>query len=95
MFEPSVKIIICAAACLYWLVNIRMSPLLHPVADIVQVHRTEGGSAGFGANAEITHQTEDCCHPAGQTGPQGSGGPNNAAAQTRSETAGDVDYPEQ
>lgn len=41
MYEPSVKIISLAAACLYWLVNIKMSPpLFHPVADIVQVHRT-------------------------------------------------------
>lgn len=90
--RPSVKIISPAAANLFSLVNIEIPPLLRPVADAVQVHRTEGGSAGPGAAADITHQTEDRRHSAGQAGPQGPGGAHSAAAQTGSETAGDLGF---
>lgn len=86
---PPAKTISPAAANLFALVNIKIPPLLIPVADIVQVHRTEGGSAGAGAAADITHQAEDSRHSAGQAGPQRPGGAHPAAAQTGGQTAGD------
>lgn len=84
-FEPSVKIISPAATRSCSLININISPPpSHPVADAVQVHRAEGESAGPGATADITHQTEDRCHPAGQAGPEGPGGAHGASSQTGS-----------
>lgn len=52
------------------------------VADSVQVHRTEGESAGPGAAAVITYQAKNCRYPAGQAGSQGPGGAHCASAQT-------------
>lgn len=59
-----------------------------PVADAVQVHRTEGGVARGGAAADIAHQAEDGRHSVGQAGPQRPGGADVAAEQARSQTAG-------
>lgn len=67
----------------------RRSPFLsRPVADVVQVHRTEGGPAGAGPTAAVTHQTQDCCQSTRQAGAQGPGGGHGVAAETGGEAAG-------
>lgn len=51
-----------------------------PVADVVQVHRAKRGSAGAGAAADVTHQTQDRCQSTRQAGAQGPGGGHRVAA---------------
>lgn len=67
----------------------RRSPFLScPVADVVQVHRAEGGPARAGPAAAVTHQTQDCCQSTRQAGAQGPGGGHGVAAETGGEAAG-------
>lgn len=60
--------------------NVHIDILPCPVADVVQVHRAKGGSAGAGAVADVTHQTQDRCQSTRQAGAQRPGGGHRAAA---------------